>query len=413
MLQAFTAFEYLLIDIANQWGLDKENYNVRLDWTKKNFNQLEDRAVNRGHWKEYPLYMKAVMALRKAQKGESTGHMMGFDATTSGMQIMSAMTGCVKGALITNLLDPDNRYNAYEEVYKKMREYLPALSSKVNLEDIKQAVMTTLYGSTAEPEKMFGKGTEELAVFYKALNDVAPAACELLQLLLKSWNSTADKHSFILPDNHHVHIKVRQVVESKLEIDELDHSRLTYTYSIDHNNGFGLANAANVIHAIDGYIVRTISRWSSLNKKELHKLNNLIQGELLTRHIDNTFSSDKVTIAKSMFKNTNMPDISLVFKMSQEDVASLTTKHLIKVQKLLFLLLKYPAFDVVTVHDCFACSPVYVQALREYYNEIMALLAESTLMDYILSTLYGFKITYKKKSITLPSKIRKANYAIC
>ena len=45
------------------------------------------------------IYKKAVQAFRKAELGEAIGHLIELDATTSGSQIMSAMTGCMTGCM--------------------------------------------------------------------------------------------------------------------------------------------------------------------------------------------------------------------------------------------------------------------------------------------------------------------------
>jgi len=50
--------------------------------------------------------------------------------------------------------------------------------------------------------------------------------------------------------------------------------------------------------------------------------------------------------------------------------------------------------------------------LRLHYREILAQLAESTVLDDILSQLYGTTGTFQKKSTNLGAKIRKSNYAL-
>ena len=140
MMQTFTAWEYLLIDTANHYGLDKEVYNNRIQWTLDNLNQLEslvDSADNK------PLFVKAVQAIRKVQRGEPTGHLVGFDSVCSGMQIMSAITGCKSGAKATGLINTGLRPDAYTEGVKIMSNIL---GSDVTVErsKIKKAIMTVL-----------------------------------------------------------------------------------------------------------------------------------------------------------------------------------------------------------------------------------------------------------------------------
>ena len=41
-MQLFNKEQYLLIDVANNYGLDKLSWNERIDWTKSNLNVLEN-----------------------------------------------------------------------------------------------------------------------------------------------------------------------------------------------------------------------------------------------------------------------------------------------------------------------------------------------------------------------------------
>ena len=79
--QQFTGFEYLCIDLANHYGLDKELFEDRIQWVYDHIDNLEDFAAEA----ETPeLYKKGVMTLRRAQLGEAIGHVVHFDACCSG-----------------------------------------------------------------------------------------------------------------------------------------------------------------------------------------------------------------------------------------------------------------------------------------------------------------------------------------
>ena len=51
--------------------------------------------------------------------------------------------------------------------------------------------------------------------------------------------------------------------------------------------------------------------------------------------------------------------------------------------------------------------------LRYHYKEVLADLADSTIVDDILSQLAGVSGTFTKLSQNLGDKIRDSNYAIC
>lgn len=245
----FSGYEYLLIDIANQYGLDKLLFEERIKWSQDHLGELESLADSA---ECQPLYMKAVMALRKAQQGIPTGHLIGVDACCSGIQIMSVLSGCISGATATGLVDPNVRADAYASVTAVMNSILANNgSSAVNVtrKQAKDALMTSYYGSKAKPKEIFGEDTPELNAFYEAAFKVAPGAWELLQDLLASWTPYALQHCWKMPDGFDVKVKVMQKVEApdprcRIEVDELDHATFTYEFYENVGSKFGLSNVA-------------------------------------------------------------------------------------------------------------------------------------------------------------------------
>jgi DNA-directed RNA polymerase len=64
---------------------------------------------------------------------------MSLDATSSGIQIMAALSGCKKTAQLTNMIDPTKRYDIYAEIMNAMNA---KLSKPVPRSIVKQVVMT-------------------------------------------------------------------------------------------------------------------------------------------------------------------------------------------------------------------------------------------------------------------------------
>ena len=134
-MQQFTGYEYLLIDIANKYGLDKETWATRIEWTENHIFDLEDMISTAD---EPILYMKAVRALRVSATAEETNHIMGLDCTASGLQIMAALMGCPTTAANVNLIDTGNR----EDVYNKVANTMTAIGTPITRPKIKHPVMT-------------------------------------------------------------------------------------------------------------------------------------------------------------------------------------------------------------------------------------------------------------------------------
>lgn len=417
-MKTYSAFEYLCIDIANQWGLDKEHFDNRIQWVLDNITDLELLGYTRPTpWKEHPLYLKAVMALRDVQAGRPTGHMVGLDSTASGMQIMSAATGCHSGARITNLVNPDVRYDAYQEIFEDMRKTLPTLPDTEH-KNVKQSCMTVLYGSRAEPEKLFGKGTPELNTFYTSMQRKAPGAVQLLDVLLQSWNAFTKKHSWVLPDNFHVQVKVMKKETARIRIAELGHASFNYDFWENTGTKHGLSNVANVVHSLDAYVLRTLVRRCSYDNTTIAMLGINVHHELTYRKIHGFGPSTHtaptaVQVVIERYASTKFVDISYVNLLTSAHLQFLTTEHLTRLSVLCEQMLSYKPFDILTVHDEFKCHPNHMNQLRHHYREILAELAESEVLSDITSQLYGRPLTYNKLSNNLGQVIRGSAYAIC
>ena len=148
-MDKFTAEEYLKIDIANNFGKDKLNYKDRIKWfdSQENLESLTSNA------KEPAMFLASVLAYRKAIKGEAIGYPISLDATASGMQILSILANDPIGAAITNVIDSDDRQDAYTVIYDIMKEQTKG--SKLERDQVKKALMVSLYGSDAGPKDLF------------------------------------------------------------------------------------------------------------------------------------------------------------------------------------------------------------------------------------------------------------------
>jgi hypothetical protein len=417
-MQTFSGYDYILIDIANQFGLDKETFETRLQWANDNLNILESLADQAD---TKPLYLKGVMALRKAQAGIPTGHMIGMDACSSGIQIMSTLTGCVAGATATGLVDPTVRADAYGKLTEMMRAVLGVTMTAVSRADAKQALMTTFYGSRDEPKAIFGEDTVEIAAFYQAATTMAPGAWELLQDLLGSWQPFALSHSWKLPDGFDARVKVMTKVDkensrSRVEVDELDHATFTYEFYENVGSKSGLSNAANVVHSIDAYVVRSIQRRCNYSVDAIGRGALLIEIEMIGRKLgkrDEMFDPDgNVSYYINQYDRSGMADVVIVPHLDANNIAGLSDQHLDALATIVNHMLTYRPFSVVTVHDEFKCGPNHMNHLRQQYINIFAELAESRLLDDLLSQLHGTPGTFTKLSNNLGALIRGSNYAL-
>lgn len=354
MFKTYTGWQYLLIDAATQYGLDKLTFEERIQWTESNMGQLDTLALSA---ENRPLYLKAVQAIRKAKQGLPTGHMVGVDGCCSGIQVMSALTGCIAGATATGLVNPNVRADAYSACTEAMNTILGG-SLNVPRKDAKKALMTSFYGSTMQPKAIFGEDNSALHAFYKAAQAIAPGAWDLLQTLLASWQPYAKEHYWKLPDGFDSHVKVMKKVETRIEVDELDHSTFTYEYYENEGSKEGLSNAANVVHSVDAYILRSMHRRCNYDRQEAEYVSQCIETELIERSIakrdhgviPDEYRSKKVDYYIQQYERSTLADIVILPHLDQMTVGQLSKGHLQALAEIINGMLQYKPFELVTIH---------------------------------------------------------------
>lgn len=343
----FTGFEYLCIDAANYKGLDKEDFDTRIKWTLDNFQNLEN--IPESELDDPELFTKAVMSLRRACKGEEIGHVAYWDGCCSGIQIMSALTGCIQGAYNTGMIDPVKRMDAYTNCTREMNIILArqGLSSvRLTRKQIKQALMTAGYGSKAIPRKTFGEDNVEY--FYEAAAVIAPGAMALMDELLESWQAGALAHCWVMPDDFHVMVKVMETKETRIELDELDHATFTLEYKENIGSDTGLSNVANVTHSCDAYLLRTLKR------RCMYDHNVVVRSlELLKARQDSTtvLPANELRTQVNLWELSQMADTVILDSLTAENVFELPMDLTNKLVGIVEVMLSYKPFPVLTVHD--------------------------------------------------------------
>lgn len=417
-MQTFTGWEYMLIDLANAYGHDKELFETRIDWANRHMHELEQIA---GAADDYPLYCKAVLAIRAAQRGEAIGHTVAMDAVCSGIQIMSALTGCIDGARATGLVDPDRRADAYGQLKGMMQGEL-GMGFTVERGDAKDAMMPMFYGSKKKPKEIFGEGTPELDAYYRQVKLLAPGAWGALQTLLASWQPWVLVHEWKLPDGFDARIKVMTKVtsddpRSRITVDELGGAQFTYEYKINEGSEYGVSNAANVIHSIDAWIMRSMHRRCNYNPRVVLGALKLMQAEINRRNDGGEVEPSHDGVIEyyiDQYKRSGLADVVILPHITATNVVDMEMDHMEQLMVIINRMLRHKPFHLITVHDEFRCSPNYMQFVREHYVDIFAEMADSDLLGDILSQIHGYAGGVAKMSEpgVLSALIRASNYAL-
>jgi len=401
-MQTFTGYQYIKIDVANHYGLEKETFDSRIKWVDMHMNELEalvDEASSR------PLYVAAVMALRDALAGVPSGHLVGLDACSSGIQIMGTLMGCPVTCESTGLVDPTVRADIYTDVTDVMNAKLHQAGINISpaRSDVKSALMTHFYGSTMKPKEIFGEETIELEKFYEAQAEVAPGAVTTMEMLLGSWQPFGLSHDWSLPDGFEAKCKVMTPVDVKIEVDELDHATFTHRFYENEGTETGLSIAANIIHSIDGMIVREMNRRCNYDPVILAKAKDLIESELTRRQPIPSMVDTEQFISLVEAEN---------IAKGKTCILDYTVSDLLRIDYLIGASMAHTAFPLVCVHDEFKAHANNMNHLRQHYIEIFAELGDSNLLADILTQVNQAPVTIDKVTPYISTLIRQSNYAL-
>lgn len=403
-MQTFTAKQYLAIDIANNFGLDKEDWDVRLNWFEENKDNL-DKLV--GEAEEPALFYAGVNAYKDMMLGQPIGYTIALDATSSGLQLLACLTGDRKAAELCNVTNfkedgKNKRRDAYTVIYKLMLNQLGE-RSHIKRSDTKQAIMTALYGSEAKPKEVFGEGIM-LKVFENTMADNAPAVWELNKFWLLCGNPDATSYLWIMPDNFHVQIKV--MVPDVQTVNFLN-KPYDITRMVQGTEEKTRMLSANTTHSLDGMVVREMLRRCSYDPELVKYVKQLCYG-VNESNYGIPGNREMVATLWDHFEKSGFLSVRIFDYLDAQSI-KLVDRNII--MELIDTLPKKP-FKVLTVHDCFRCHPNYGNDLRRQYNQILSDIAKSNILSFIMSQVLGQEITIGKLDPDMWKDVLDTDYAL-
>ena len=398
-MKEFTAREYLKIDIASQYGLDKSTWQERINWFDANEHVLVEKIVSA----ENPaLFFAGLTAWNDMLQGNPSGYPISLDATSSGFQLLAVLTGDESASKLCNVINTGKREDAYTGIYNIMCA-ITGGKAKIDRPMVKEAIMTALYGSTAVPKRVFGTGSL-LATFVSVMREVAPAAWELNETMPGCWNSTALSYDWIMPDNYHVHIKVIDKVEEHVNF--LDEPFTTYR-KVNKPTEQGRSLGANTVHSLDGMVVREMARRCSYNPAKVAKVKEIALSDFIPYVIKNE-KTDMVRTLWAHYEATNYLSARILDYIEDYNI------DLVDVGVLMELINSLPdkPFQIMAIHDCFRCLPRYANDMRKQYNLQLALISRSEILSVMMSQVLGRKVQLGKINPNMYNDILDAEYAL-
>ncbi len=101
------------------------------------------------------------------------------------------------------------------------------------------------------------------------MEEELPYVWEANKVFLEVWNNKVDSYHWILPDNFHANVKVIGKVK---EIVNWLNEPIEITKEVQKPQKEGRSIGANLVHSIDGYIVREIARRTMYEPNKLSKV---------------------------------------------------------------------------------------------------------------------------------------------
>ena len=366
MMQEFTGKHYLKIDVANSFAKDKLNWDERIKWFDENISSLDPKEAE-----EPCMAYAGIKAFKDAEKGKPSGYPISLDATCSGMAWLSILVQDVGGCTLTNVIDSGQRIDAYTTVFNTVKAKLPNLRG-VSRTEAKDAVMTSLYSSIVEPEKIFGSDVD---VFYQTMYELMPRTWSLNSFMLDIWDPKVTEHRWIMPDGFDVITPVYR--NSEYSFDFLDQT-YTYTKKEVGTKKRGRSLCANLAHSVDSLAVRELVRRCSYDP------------ETYNRAVDTLFGSKAYRGTKKEYELAER--LALLYRttgflsMRVLDCLNYNTVNMFPHKELCLLLKSLPKkpFSVLTIHDAFRVLPNYGNDLRKQYREVCIQVGNSGLLNWIL-----------------------------
>lgn len=394
---SFTPMQYLQIDVASAFGLDRADWSERLDWFENNKHQLKQLVTQA---KEPALFFAAAEAYETTVKGLPTGHMVSLDATASGIQILSLISGDRSAARHCNVLNTGHREDAYSNIDTLMRKVMSF--AHVDRKDSKYALMTVLYGSEAVPKQVFGEGAL-LDLFETTAEREMPAVWALNKALLRLWNPNALMYEWKLPDGFHVKTKV---MGSSYQTVTFMGQAVDIHKQVNMAQPEGRSIGANVTHSIDGLIVREMTRRCSYDPAVVADVKAALhcgRGLGTNRHKDKMLKS-----LWENYKSSNWLSARIFDYIDMENV------DLIDRQRVFDLIDTLPSkpFSMVSNHDCFRVHPNNAEAMRLQYNRQLAELGTSNMLNFVASQILGVEVNTQRLEDFTMDEILSADYAL-
>jgi hypothetical protein len=388
-----TGKEYLMADIACKHDKAYE----KLSWDRRihHFSEIDFKDPKTFKEASNPVGLRAAyVAMEHTALNRPSGYMISLDAASSGLQLLSLLVSCPTSWKLCG--GDENILDAYMEIYKHID-----CSKNLTRKEVKHACMTSFYGSVATPKGYFG---EDINVFYETMEKMAPGAWDLNLGIQELWDEVeGTTYDWTMPDNFYACIEThdKDVIKFKFLDEEFQ-----VVQKVNERPRFHKGLGPNLIHSVDGMIVREMYRRCQYDLNTMQRVLGLIAEGVTGGTTGN--SSAMVQSLWELYQESGFLSVRILDYL-YEDTCGLVDMQIIQD---LIVTLPHTPFQLVTVHDCFRCHPNYGNDLRRQYNTILADINDSNLLPFIASQVANQQISARKVGKIPREVILNANYTL-
>lgn len=398
-MRIYTGLDYVKITMANAYGngINKlPTFEEQLTWvdntsTANLYNQVETAE-------EPMLYKRALNAYIDCLNDEPTGFTANLDASVSGVQMLSVLTGDLEAAKRTGLAR-NYRGTFYTDVSELIDSELENTDLDVSYKECKAAVMTAFYMSEAEPEKVFGK--DNLSVFNATLEHCAPRCFELLQYCLRLHTKLQKpEYSWEMPNG--TVVKTPNLMTNVSNVEMLG-GNFKFNWKEKKYNPAFKGLLANIAHSTDAFVATEIGDRVDYNPEVINHCLSVLGLILLS------YDGDIETKTVPSIRWIN--DIGAGRMSIEETMSAFTLAELAALEQLAQSIVKFKPMPNYEIHDEFWSYPDGLNAVRYHYQMVMGQIAQSNLLDKILTSICGKPVTITKQDIS--EEVFNGEYGIC
>ena len=415
-MEKFSVIEYLAIGVANSFGKDKLNFDERIAWVKSHLKTLPQMLDEADEPEMAHAGLKSLQHFLTT--GQLDGHLVGLDASASGIQIISSLLRDPQGLFLTGVTSPD-RGDVYTSLFQNFKSYL---ESKYDLDTenlnfdrkvLKDVLMKYAYGAVNEPIDVLGKDTFDL--FEEYIAAALPAVAVVLHTLKGAQNASneeeAQAYEWLLPDGHQVSslpfTKGKETFQSSYRGLGEDGKALYATFSLSYagqeDRVAYIKNAANVIHSVDAFVVRESHRFINYNP-------------VLVRQWQDALNQENYFDKKDVYGTVGeCPSLDLLsYSPTEEILGQLTLKYASWLQNEIQQMLEFHPAPLITVHDEFKALPTHLNHVRAKYIRLLTDLGRSKLLEGIYQQITGKAIKFPRymEEVKFIKEMASSNYAI-